>query len=128
MTFVDKDFTPFFPPESSTNKKAKKDAERSKQDIKTITSQGKKAADFTKSLVKPGDIIKIEFDIQQRDKYGTILGYAYLSNGKMLNEEIIKAGYANVMTYPPNVKYQDRFLKAYKEARENKKGLWDMGG
>ncbi len=43
----------------------------------------------------------------------------------MLNEEIVKAGYANVMTIPPNVKYQDRFLKAYQEARKNKKGLWE---
>jgi micrococcal nuclease len=40
----------------------------------------------------------------------------------MLNEEIVKAGYANVMTIPPNVKYQDRFLRAYKQARERKKG------
>ncbi len=47
-----------------------------------------------------------------------------LSNGKMLNEEIVKAGYANVMTIPPNVKYKDRFLKAYKHARERKRGLW----
>jgi endonuclease YncB( thermonuclease family) len=42
----------------------------------------------------------------------------------MLNEQIVKAGYANVMTIPPNVKYQDRFLRAYKQARERKKGLW----
>jgi micrococcal nuclease len=43
----------------------------------------------------------------------------------MLNEEIIKAGYANVMTIPPDVKYQERFLKAYRNARENKMGLWE---
>ena len=42
----------------------------------------------------------------------------------MLNVEIVEAGYANVMNYPPNVKYQERFLKAYREARENKRGLW----
>jgi micrococcal nuclease len=42
----------------------------------------------------------------------------------MLNEEIVKAGYANVMTIPPNVKYQDRFLKYYQEARKRKRGLW----
>ena len=35
----------------------------------------------------------------------------------MLNEEIVKAGYANLMTIPPNVIYEDRFLKAYREAR-----------
>jgi micrococcal nuclease len=42
----------------------------------------------------------------------------------MLNEEIVKAGYASVMTIPPNVKYKDRFLIAYQEARERKVGLW----
>ncbi len=42
----------------------------------------------------------------------------------MMNEEIVKAGYANVMTIPPNVKYQDRFLKAYRKAMERKRGLW----
>ena len=73
---------------------------------------------------KPGDTVKMEFDVEKRDKYSRLLGYVYLSDGKMLNEEIVKAGYANLMTIPPNVKYQDRFLKAYREARENRKGLW----
>ncbi len=67
----------------------------------------------------------IEFDAQQRDRYGRLLGYVYLSSGKMLNEEIVKAGYANVMTILLNVKYQDRFLRAYQEARRRRKrGLW----
>ena len=60
----------------------------------------------------------------ERDKYKRLLGYVYLSDGKMLNDEIIKAGYANDMTIPPNVKYQDRFLRAYEQARERKRGLW----
>jgi micrococcal nuclease len=42
----------------------------------------------------------------------------------MLNEEIVKAGYAVIMTIPPNVKYKDRFSIAYQEAREYKRGLW----
>lgn len=50
-----------------------------------------------------GDSVKIEFDIQTRDKYRRLLGYVYLSNGEMLNEKIIESGYANIMTYPPNV-------------------------
>ena len=45
----------------------------------------------------------------------------------MLNEEIVKAGYANVMTIPPDVKYQDKFSKAYEVAREKKGGLWKDG-
>ena len=111
-------------PESKYNAKAGRDAKRSKEDVKTIIEMGKRATKYVKTLIKPGDTIKIEFDIQQRDRYGRLLGYVYLSNGKMLNEEIVKAGYASLMTIPPNVKYQDKFLEAYREARENNRGLW----
>lgn len=111
-------------PESKANQKAKKDAERSGQDLKTITAMGKQATVFTKRLVKSGDRVKIEFDVQQRDKYRRLLGYVYLPDGRMLNEEVVKAGYASPATFPPNVKYEGRFLKVYREARENKRGLW----
>lgn len=111
-------------PESRPNKKARNDAQRSGENLKTITAMGKEATECVRSLVKQGDTLKMEFDVQKRDKYGRLLGYVYLSNGKMLNEEIVKAGYANLMTIPPNVKYQERFLKAYKEAREHGRGLW----
>ena len=111
-------------PESRINKKTKNDAKRSGQNIETIIAMGKRAAAYVESLVKPGDTITIEFDVQKKDRYGRLLGYVYLSNGKMLNEEIVKAGYANVMTIPPDVKYKDRFLRAYKQAREDKRGLW----
>jgi len=111
-------------PESQINKKARKDAVRSKKDIETITSLGREATRFVKTLIRPGDQITIEFDQQRRDKYGRLLGYVYLANGQMLNEEIIKAGYASLMTFPPNVKYQERLARAYREARANNRGLW----
>lgn len=101
-----------------------KDAGRSKQDVETITAMGKEAAAYVKGLVAKGDTIGIEFDVRQRDHYGRLLGYAYLPDGAMLNDKIIRAGYASPMTIPPNVKYQNRFSKAYREARENRRGLW----
>jgi micrococcal nuclease len=79
---------------------------------------------YMRTIAKEGDKVNIEFDIQKRDKYRRLPGYVYLENGRMLNEEIIKAGYASPMTIPPNVKYQDRFLKAYREAREARRGLF----
>ena len=111
-------------PESKANKKAKKDAGRSNQDVKTIVSLGKAATEFTKSIIKPGDWVTIEQDVQARDRYGRILAYVYLKSGKMLNEEIIAAGYASVMTIPPNIRHQERFLRAYRAAREGGLGLW----
>ncbi|MCX5791868.1 MAG: thermonuclease family protein [Elusimicrobia bacterium] len=111
-------------PESKANAKAKKDAGRSRQDIKTIVSLGKAATKFTKSIVKPGDIVYIEQDVEPRDRYGRILAYVYLRSGEMLNEKIIAAGYASVMTIPPNIRYQERFVRGYKVAREGSLGLW----
>jgi micrococcal nuclease len=111
-------------PESQANKKAKRDAARTGDDIQLILSQGREATNYVKGLVKPGDSVQIEFDVQERDRYTRLLGYVHLSDGKMLNEEIVRAGFANLMTIPPNVKYQKVFLEAYEAARENKRGLW----
>ena len=113
-------------PGSRANRKAKKDENMSEQDLKTIVEMGKKAKAYVNGLVERGDLITIEFDVQKWDKYGRLLGYVYLSNGKMLNEEIVKAGYADVMTIPPNVKYKDIFSRAYKQAKEDKRGLWKL--
>jgi micrococcal nuclease len=111
-------------PESRVNPRAKREAQRTGEDMKTIVTMGKEATQFVNTLVKSGDKVSIEFDVEKRDKYGRLLGYVYLSNGKMLNEEIVKSGYANLLTIPPNIKYQDRFVRAYREARGNNRGLW----
>ena len=111
-------------PESSLNKKAYKDAKRTQNDISVIIDQGEKSKNYLKTLIKPEDKVTLEFDIQPKDKYNRLLAYVYLPNGEMLNEKMVMEGYATPMTVPPNIKYQDRFLKASKIARENNKGLW----
>ena len=97
----------------------------SEHDIEAIVEMGAKAKAYVNGLIKRGNFITIEFDEKEMDRYGRLLCYVYLSNGKMLNEEIVKAGYANVKTILPNVKYKDRFLNAFEYAKETKGGLWD---
>lgn len=111
-------------PESFAGKKARRDSKRSHTDMTQILHSGKKASEYTKTLVKAGDIVSVEFDVEKRDRYGRLLGYIFLSNGRMLNEEIIKNGYASVLSIPPNVNYQKRFIDAYRHARRNNLGLW----
>jgi micrococcal nuclease len=111
-------------PESKANAKAMRDSNRSGQDMAAIVSQGKEAAAYTRSRVKKGDTVRIETDVQQRDKYRRILAYVWLSDGTMLNEAIVRAGYAQPATFPPNVRYQDLFLEAARDARRNGRGLW----
>lgn len=111
-------------PESHDNAKARRDSRRSKQSVDEIVALGKRAAEFVASLVKPGDLIRLEFDTEQRDRYSRLLAYVYTADGRMLNEVIVRSGYAGLMTIPPNVRYQARFLEAYRIAREEKLGLW----
>lgn len=88
------------------------------------TEYGKKASEYTKKLVE-GTKVKLEFDVSQTDKYGRLLAYVYLENGEMLNEKLLKQGYAQIATYAPNVKYVEKFKQIQKEARENKNGFWN---
>lgn len=87
------------------------------------TKYGKIASDYTKNLLE-NKTVKLEFDVSQTDKYGRLLVYAYLENGEMLNEKLLKEGYAQVATYAPNVKYADKFKTLQEEARKNKVGFW----
>ena len=70
-----------------------------------------------------GKTVGIEFDVQERDQYGRLLGYVYI-NGKMFNKTLLEEGYAKLATYPPNTKYVDEFTKLQTKAREQQKGFW----
>lgn len=111
-------------PECRVNQKAERDSERSGQDMAAIVSQGRQATVFTRSKLKKGDTVRLETDVRKRDRYQRILAYVWLADGTMLNEAIVRAGYAQAVTYPPNVKYQAIFQKAAREAREQGRGLW----
>lgn len=86
------------------------------------TEFGEKASEFSKNYLE-GKEITLEFDVQERDQYGRLLAYVYLDN-IMYNKTLLQEGYAQVATYPPNVKYVDDFTAIQEEARNNKKGLW----
>jgi micrococcal nuclease len=68
-------------PESRVSRKAKKDENMSEHDLKTIVEMGEKAKAYVNGLIKRGDSITIEVDVQKWDKYGRLVGYVYLSNG-----------------------------------------------
>ncbi|MBM4054695.1 MAG: thermonuclease [Planctomycetes bacterium] len=112
-------------PEIYPNKEARREAEKTKQDVRLIIMKGKLAIKFVKSLVREKDTVLLEFDVQKRDENKKLLGYVYLDNDKMLNEEIIREGYGSPRVEKPNTKYQSNFSKAYDDARKAKRGLWN---
>jgi micrococcal nuclease len=86
---------------------------------------GPEASAFAKRELE-GEEVRLELDIQKVDPYGRLLAYVYLPNGEMFNETLLEEGYAQVATFPPNVKYVDRFLEAQREARAANRGLWGL--
>ncbi len=92
----------------------------------TVQCFGKEASAKNKELVE-GKKVRLEKDVSETDKYGRMLRYVYVAE-LFVNETLVREGYAFSSTYPPDVKYQDLFLQAEKEAREANKGLWGSCG
>ena len=90
-----------------------------------VQPYGKEASDFTSSKLS-GQKVGLEFDVDKTDSYGRLLAYVYTSDGSMFNETLLREGYGQVATFPPNVKYVDRFLAYQEEARTAGLGLWGL--
>ena len=113
-------------PEVHYSDKLLRDAKRQNKDIRVIQELGRKASEFTKKLCG-GKKVRLEFDVEKRDKYGRLLAYVYLEDGTFVNAKIMEEGYGQVMTIPPNVKYAGLFLQLQRQARDGRKGLWGSG-
>lgn len=88
---------------------------------------GKEASDENKRLLE-GKVVILEKDVSETDKYNRLLRYIYLplDDGTTLfvNDYLLRQGFAQTSTYPPDVRENERFLQAQQEARDNNRGLW----
>ena len=78
-----------------------------------------------RDLLARNPVVWLEPDIEEVDRYGRTLAYLWLRDGRMVNEEMARRGYAVSLTYPPNVKYVDEIRAAVSEAQEAGRGLWE---
>ena len=91
------------------------------------TDDGKAASEWMSEYLS-GKQVYIEYGMDPTDDYGRTLAYVYLDDGStMIQEELLRAGYATTMRIQPNTKYAVRFDKDEQEARSNKVGIWKGG-
>lgn len=83
---------------------------------------GKEASEKNKELVLNKEV-RLEKDVSETDRYGRLLRYVYIGD-TMINEQLVKEGFAKASSYPPDITYQILFQEAEKQAREEKNGLW----
>jgi endonuclease YncB( thermonuclease family) len=93
-----------------------------KHPTRGIEPYGPEAAEANTRLVA-GHTVRLELDVERRDRDGRLVASVSVGD-TMINAELVRQGYAQVATFPPNVKYQELFLKLQREAREAKCGLW----
>lgn len=104
---------------------------------KPVAFYGKEASDFTKKNLT-GKTVYLEKDVSERDKYNRVLSYIWTNlpenpqnpsfedvRGKMFNAILLREGYANLLTLPPDVKYLDHFKKIAKNAEAQELGLYN---
>lgn len=85
---------------------------------------GKEAADYLRKLAENRDC-ELEFEEgNSKDKHGRAVAYLYVG-GLLLNEELLKNGFAYVYTkYPFRLK--EKFITSQQNAIKNRKGLWKI--
>ncbi len=98
------------------------DTPETKHPTKGVEPFGPEAFEANRELVE-NKVIRLEKDVSDNDRYGRLLRYVYVGD-LMVNEELIRRGLARVATFPPDVKYVDRFLAVQREAQAAGVGIW----
>ena len=91
-----------------------------------VECYGREASARTVALLPVGSTVTLERDVSERDRFGRLLRYVYLADGRMLNELLVAEGFATVATFPPDLRYLDRFREAESVARAELRGLWSL--
>jgi micrococcal nuclease len=91
-----------------------------------VEFMAKEASAANEALVAGRDVV-LERDVSDTDRYDRLLRYVWFLDGDayvFVNLELVRRGFAQVATYPPDVRWTDTLVSAQQEAREAARGLW----
>jgi micrococcal nuclease len=105
------------------------DTPETKDPRKPVQCFGKEASAHTAELLPVGTEVRLVRDVEERDRYDRLLAYVYrATDGLFVNLELARGGFADLLTYPPNVAHTADFQGAVAEARREQRGLWQACG
>jgi micrococcal nuclease len=93
-----------------------------------VECYGREASAFVERTVPLGSQVRYRLGVEERDRYGRSLAYVWLRDGRFLNRLLVARGYAQPLTVPPNVEYEEVFVRAAPRARAAGRGLWGRPG
>lgn len=90
---------------------------------------GAEASERLAELLPAGTAIRLERDVEPRDRYDRLLAYVFRSDdGLFVNLAQVEGGFAEAMEYPPNTARRPEFDAAERSARAAGAGLWSTCG
>ncbi len=105
------------------------DTPETKHPEKPVECFGPEAEAFTRSLLPPGTELRLERDVEARDRYDRLLVYVHrVEDGLFVNRELVEQGYAEVLVIEPNTAYESTLRAAASRARAERRGLWSACG
>ena len=90
---------------------------------------GKEASGRSEALLLDAEEIWLSSDVSDRDRNGRLLRYVWVVSKldhkvHLLQEDLVKEGYALAKTYEPDTRYQDELDAAERLAIEEGRGMW----
>ena len=84
---------------------------------------GREASAYAKRQLD-GERVSYTVGRKESDRYGRVLVYLWLADGRSFNALLVSRGYAQPLTIPPNDDYAALFVRLARRARERGVGLW----
>jgi len=91
-----------------------------------VQCYAREASARLKALLPERTPIRLVPDTEKGDRYGRVLAYVYRqADGLFVNLDLVRGGYARVLTFRPNVAHAPEFELAASQARRSSRGLWE---
>jgi micrococcal nuclease len=84
-----------------------------------------KAASHRNAALVDGQAVTLVVGAEPRDRYGRLLAYVFrAADGRFVNAELVREGFARTLTISPNDRYATRFEALQADAKAADRGLW----
>ena len=101
------------------------DTPETKHPTKPIECFGPEASAYLTTLLPKGTTMRIERDVEARDRYGRLLLYLYRAiDNLFINLDLVARGYGTPMSIEPNTFHRNDFVRAAAQAEVANVGLW----
>lgn len=90
-----------------------------------VQCYGPEASARLHALLPAGTIVRVERDVESRDRFGRLLLYVYRADdGVFINRVLLAEGYATTLSIAPNRAHAAEFERVLVQAKRARAGLW----